>query len=283
MFSRTRASARPSADFLLVGRSFATIITPVAEHGLEEAQGRNGFSTTRWSLVLSAGLGSDTDEAQAALADLCQLYWRPVFAFICRRGSSVSDAQDLTQDFFVVFAEGNLLRRADPTRGRFRSLLLKALQNFLIDAHDKRSAKKRGGGMSFVSWDDWMAEAPSHLSLSPRALESWTAERLFDVRWAATVVEHALARLREECEQHGRRRVFEALRGLLSAERADIKYDTVAKSLGIEISAVKRLVHQMRLRYRELLREEVAQTVARSEDVDDELRYLCSALAAGSR
>lgn len=255
----------------------------MAEHGLEEAQGRNGFSTTRWSLVLSAGFGADKVEAEAALADLCQLYWRPVFAFICRRGASISDAQDLTQDFFVVLLEGNLLRRADPTRGRFRSLLLKALQNFLIDAHEKRSAKKRGGGMSFVSWDDWMAEAPSHLSLSSRALESWTAERLFDVRWAATVVEHALARLREECERHGRRRVFEALRGLLSAERGDVKYDAIAKSLGVEISVVKRLVHQMRQRYRELLREEVAQTVAASEDVDDELRYLCSALAAGSR
>jgi RNA polymerase sigma-70 factor (ECF subfamily) len=173
-------------------------------------------------ILSSAAPGTDEEQRRGALADLCQLYWRPVFAYVCRRGASVSDAQDLTQDFFVTFIEGDLLRRADPARGRFRSLLLKALQNFLIDAHGKRSAKKRGGGVTFVSWDDWMAEAPSHLSLAPQALESWPPERLFDVRWAATVVEHALARLREECEGRGRRRVFDALSGSLTAERSDV-------------------------------------------------------------
>ena len=117
------------------------------------------FNTTRWSIVLSCG-DSAEDKAHAALSQLCRTYWRPIFTFICRRGFSVSDAQDLTQDFFVMILKGHLLHYADPGRGRFRSLLLKSLQNFLIDANTKRKAWKRGGGVNFVSWDDWMAESP---------------------------------------------------------------------------------------------------------------------------
>jgi RNA polymerase sigma-70 factor (ECF subfamily) len=243
--------------------------------------GPSRFTTTRWSLVLSSvSDGNSEAKAREALAELCQIYWRPIFAFIVRRGTPETDAQDLTQDFFVMVLQGDLLQRADPERGRFRSLLLKALQNFLIDAHEKRNAKKRGGEMKFISWDDWMAEAPSHLALPTRAFETWPAERLFDVRWAATVVEQALRRLREECEARGRRRVFDALSGLLAAERSDVSYESVGNTLGVPAATVKRLVHQMRLRYRELLREEVAATVATTDEVDGELRYLCAALAA---
>ena len=177
--------------------------------------------------------------------------------------------------------EGHLLERADPSRGRFRSLLLKALQNFLVDDSIKKHARKRGGGMRFVSWDEWMAEAPSHLSISAREAETWSAEKIYDVRWAATAVEHALRRLGEECEVRGRRRVFDVLSDCLAAEREDVSYQKLAKTLGIPETAVKRLVHQLRVRYRELLREEVAQTVEKPEDVDEELRYLCAVLAAG--
>jgi RNA polymerase sigma factor (sigma-70 family) len=245
------------------------------------ASGPGRFNTTRWSVVLSSASGLDGDAAaQLALSQLCHMYWRPIFAFICRKGHAFNEAQDLTQDFFLSVLEGNLLQRADPSRGRFRSLLLRALQNFLIDAHEKRMAKKRGGGLEFVSWDDWMAEAPSHLSLPAQARESWPAERLFDVRWAATVVEQALRRLREDCETRGRRRVFDVLSGSLSAERADVSYEELARSLGVPATSVKRLVHQLRRRYRDLLREEVSHTVERPEDVDEELRYLCAILAA---
>lgn len=245
------------------------------------ADGSSRFKTTRWSLILSSAQGLTGDEAaHRALSELCRIYWRPVFAFVCRRDQDLERAQDLTQDFFLVLLEGDLLRKADPARGRFRSLLLKALQNFLVDAHEKRTTKKRGGGLEFVSWDDWMAEAPSDLSLPIQARDSWSAERLFDVRWAATVVEQALRRLREECEARSRRRVFDALRGTLSAERADVSYDELAKSLGVQPAEVKRLIHHLRKRYRELLREEVSQTVARPEEIDDELRYLCATLAA---
>ena len=134
--------------------------------------------------------------------------------------------------------------------------------------------------MQFVSWDEWMAEAPSRLSISAKEAETWPAEKLFDVRWAATAVEHALRRLGEECEARGRRRVFDVLGDCLAAEREDVSYQKFSKTLGVPEASVKRLVHQLRVRYRELLREEVAQTVEKPEDVDEELRYLCAALAA---
>ena len=239
------------------------------------------FATTHWSVVLScADAATGNEVARKALGQLCKTYWRPIFAFICRRGHSIPDAQDLTQDFFLMVIEGTLLHRADPARGRFRSLLLKALQNFLIDKAAKKHACKRGGHMQFVSWDEWMAEAPSQLSISGHEAENWSAEKIYDVRWAATVVEHALRQLGEECENRGRRRVFDVLSGYLAADRADVSYASLSKTLGVPETTVKRLVHQMRQRYRELLREEVARTVDKPEEVDEELRYLCAALAA---
>ena len=226
--------------------------------------------------------GDDAEGARKALAELCKTYWRPIFAFICRRGYSVPDAQDLTQDFLLMMLEGDLLKRANPSRGRFRSLLLKALQDFLTDDTIRKRARKRGGDIKFVSWDEWMAEAPSNFAITAREAESWPAEKIFDVRWAATAVEHALRRLGEECETHGRRRMFDVLSDCLAAERQDVSYSKLSKTLGVPETAVKRLVHQLRQRYRTLLREEVAQTVEKPEDVDEELRYLCAALAAGA-
>src|SRR3982751_250529 len=237
--------------------------------------------TTRWSIVLSCSdSATDEEKAQSALAELCKIYWRPVFAFICRQGHSVPDAQDLTQDFFAMVLKGKLLQRADRNRGRFRSLVLKALQNFLHDAVDKRHARKRGGDVQFVSWDDWMAEAPSHLSIPEQDSDKWSPERIFDVRWAATVVERALRRLGDECEKRGRRRVFDVLSSYLTAERDEVSYANFARVLGMQETAVKNLVHRLRERYRALLREEVAETVGGANEIDDELRYLCAALSA---
>jgi RNA polymerase sigma factor (sigma-70 family) len=250
-----------------------------AEDGSESQK----FWTTRWSLVLSSARAQTGEEkARDALSELCRLYWRPIFSFVCRRGHSAEDAQDLTQDFFVMILEGNWLRHADPTRGRFRSLLLKSLGNFLNDAADKRHARKRGGDVQFVSWHEWMAEAPSQLTVSAQALESWSAERLFDLRWAATVVEQALRRLREECESQGRLRAFETLRPCLGAEREEVSYPTLSHTLGVPEATVKRLVHRLRQRYRSLLRDEVAETVADPAEVDDEIRHLCGVLAASA-
>jgi RNA polymerase sigma factor (sigma-70 family) len=244
----------------------------------------SAFVTTRWNLILSGGDSEKTDEYQirAALAELCRIYWRPIFFFVARRGYSPEDAEDLTQDFFLRILRGDWLQKADPTRGRFRSLLLKSVQNFLNDAADRTKARKRGGDVSFISWDPWMTEAPSELALSNEALNSWTAERLFDAGWAATVVQRAIRRLREECERKGRLRVFEVLNQYLTAERDDISYARLAAKLRIAESTVKKLLYHMRQRYRFLLRDEVTQTVADPADVEDELRYLCGALAAHS-
>lgn len=249
----------------------------------ERAIESNRFKTTRWSVVLSCGNREATEaEARQALTELCRTYWRPVFAFICRHGYSVPDAQDLTQDFFVKLLEGNLLALANPNRGRFRSLLCTALKNFLTDTQDKVGRKKRGGRVQFVVWDDWMAEAPSQLSITIPGLQSWSAERIFDLRWAATLVEQTLRRLSEECANRGRLRIFTVLSKCLTMERQDISYEALAASLGTRESVIKRLLHQMRTRFRAILREEVSQTLDSPTDIDDEIRYLCAALASGN-
>jgi RNA polymerase sigma factor (sigma-70 family) len=241
------------------------------------------FATTRWSMVLSAGQAdSEEQRAHDALAQLCQIYWRPIFSFLSHRGYSAADAQDLTQDFFVMILGNNWLQRADPNRGRFRSLLLTSLQNFLHNAAEKRQTQKRGGHVDFVSWDEWMAEAASQIVPTEGSATSIPPERLFDLRWATLVVEQALRRLREECERKGRLRLFEALSEHLAAERRDMSYAALATSLQINEEAVKKQLHNMRQRYRWLLRDEVAHTVQNPAEVEDEIRYLCAALATGN-
>jgi RNA polymerase sigma factor (sigma-70 family) len=238
------------------------------------------FVTTRWSLILSAAnLGTEEQKARDALAELCRTYWRPIFSFVHARGYSVEDAQDLTQDFFVTILERNWLQHADRKRGRFRSLLLRSLQNFLINAAEKTHAHKRGGDVKFVPWDDWAAESPSQLSNSAQTLDSLPPERLFDLSWASTVVEHALQRLREECESKSRLWLFQALSCHLTDEREEVSYADLSADLGVPETVVKKQLHKMRQRYRALLRAEVSRTVENPADVDDEIRYLCAALA----
>jgi RNA polymerase sigma factor (sigma-70 family) len=245
-------------------------------------QSQSRFTTTHWSVIL-ASVDAQTDDQKAAeaLTQLCRTYWRPIFAFVARRVHSQEDAEDLTQDFFLKVLTGDLLRRADPERGRFRSLLLKAVKDFLNDAQDRARSRRRGGEAKFISWDEWMAEAPSRLMLPIAAEKSWPAEQVFDVRWAATVAEQALRRLQEECEVHKRGHVFDVLSGALTADRQDIAYEPLAQELGVKAVDVKRLLHRLRQRYRELLRAEIAETVADPADVDEEVRYLVAALSAG--
>jgi len=240
------------------------------------------FVTTRWSLILSAVNGSEEQKARDALAELCRTYWRSVFSFVCRRGYSTQDAQDLTQDFFMTILKENWLHHADRSRGRFRSLLLKSLQNFLVNAAEKAHAHKRGGGAEFISWDDWMAEAQSQLSIPIQALDSVPPERIFDLTWATTVVEHAFQRLREECESKGKLWLFQALSSHLTDERDELSYANLSAELEMAETAVKKQLHNMRQRYRSLLRDEVSQTVDDPADVDDEIRYLCASLATGT-
>jgi RNA polymerase sigma-70 factor (ECF subfamily) len=247
----------------------------------EQGEGQpREFVTTRWSLILSAAnLGSEEQKARDAVAQLCRTYWRPIFSFVCGRGYSIEDAQDLTQDFFLVILEHDWLKNADRNRGRFRSLLLRSLQNFLINADEKTHARKRGGDVEFISWDNWAAEEPLQLSIMPQAIDSLPPERLFDLSWATTVVEHALRRLHEECESKGKLWLFQGLSRHLAEDRDEVSYANLSADLGVAEAVVKKQLHKMRQRYRCLLRAEVSRTVDEPADVDDEIRYLCAALS----
>lgn len=198
------------------------------------------------------------------------MYWRPVLGFISRQAYSPSEVQDLVQDFFLAVFQGKLVNSATPVRGRFRSLLLKSLKNFLIDAKITAGRRKRGGGFAFVSLEDLHADIPT--SCSPEAF--------FDIQWALTIAEEAVRRLREECESKGQRWLYEALVPYLDIDRREICYRTISAQLRLPEKTVKQLLHQFRKRFRGLLKEEVAKTVEDSADVDDEIRYLCEALAS---
>jgi RNA polymerase sigma factor (sigma-70 family) len=239
------------------------------------------FATTHWSLIRQGHTPGEQDGANSDLTKLCQIYWRPIFTFIYRRGHSAPDAQDLTQDFFLTIFDGTLLQSADPKLGRFRSLLLRSLKNFLIDAAVKRGRHKRGGQVQFISLESWMADTAAQLSIPMVALESSPPEALFDRGWAHSIAEEALCRLRTECESKGRRRVYEVFEPFLNAEREEISYLDLSSALGVPEQTVKNLLHKFRLRYRALLREEIAKTVESEANVDDEIRHLCAALSAG--
>jgi RNA polymerase sigma factor (sigma-70 family) len=232
--------------------------------------GRPNFLTTQWGLVATAS-AEGTTEARAALDGLYRIYCYPVYAFIRGRGYGRQDAQDLTQDFFVYLLEKSALSRADPQRGRFRSFLLGTLDHFLAHAAERAHALKRGGDCQFVYLDDDAAE--NHYQLAARM----TAEKIFEARWAAALIEAALVRLRVELQAAGKGRIFEAVQGfLLSGE--DASYQQVADRLSLSLGAIKTAIHRMRGRYRALLREEVARTVATPGEVEDELRCLRAAL-----
>src|SRR3984893_4843975 len=236
------------------------------------AGGRSNFLTTQWGLV-SAASAEGAAEARAALEELYRLYCYPVYAFIRRRGHGRHDAQDLTQDFFVHLLEKGALGRADPQRGRFRNFLLGALDHFLANAAEGARSAKRGGGCQWVFLDDDAAEDRYQLA----APEGMTAEKVFEARWAAALVEATFARLREELESEGKGHLFEALQGfLLGGEEAS--YQQVADALNLSLGTLKTAIHRLRGRYRALLREEVARTVAAPAEVDEELRYLRAAL-----
>jgi RNA polymerase sigma factor (sigma-70 family) len=235
---------------------------------------RPNFRTTQWGLVATAS-AEGTAEARVALEELYRLYCYPVYAFIRRRGHSRQDAQDLTQDFFVHLLEKGALGRADPQRGRFRNFLLGALDHFLANAAERARATKRGGGCQWVFLDDDAAEERYQLA----APEGMTAEKVFAARWAAALVEATFARLREELESEGKGHLFGALQGFVVGGQ-EASYQQVADALSLSLGALKTAIRRLRGRYRTLLREEVARTVATPVEVDEELRYLRAALRA---
>lgn len=233
-----------------------------------EAGGGRQFPATHWSVVLAAR-GDPTEQSGRALEELCRAYWLPIYAFVRRSGHAPEDAQDLTQGFFTRVIEKNYLRQVDQERGRFRSFLLGALKHFLADEWDRSQALKRGGRCQFLSLDDADAEVRYGLE----SAEGLTPDRAFDRRWALAVMERGLARLEEEYATWGRREVFQGLRALIAGGR-DAGFAEAAAQLGMTEGAAKMTVQRLRRRYREVLREEVSQTVESDREVQDELRYL---------
>jgi RNA polymerase sigma factor (sigma-70 family) len=232
------------------------------------------FATTRWSLVVRAG-SQDTKQARDALARLCQTYWYPLYAFVRRRGYSAEDAQDMTQEFLARLLEKNWIGDADKTKGRFRTFLLSAMKHFLADEWDKSRAQKRGGGMAFVSLQFDAAE----MRYAHEPAQDSSPERSFELRWALTLLEEVLNRLRTDYEQDGKAELFAVLHPCLVGDRTEQPYAEIAKSLGYSESTVKSAVHRLRQRYRQLLREEIADTVAGPEEVEEELRHLFAVLS----
>jgi len=231
------------------------------------------FATTRWSVVLAAG----ADASQAghdALEQLCRTYWPPVYAYARRSGRSPEDARDLTQGFFTRLIEMGSLSRADPERGRFRSFLLGAFKPFLAHDRDRVEALKRGGGVQWVRLDPGTEGSGSSGTIA----DSRAPDRVYDERWAAALLERVLGRLRQEFAESGRGELFDAFKGFLVGQPVEGGYIAAASRLGMTEGAAKMTVTRLRDRYRRLLRAEVAQTLVRAGDVDDELRQLLAIL-----
>jgi RNA polymerase sigma-70 factor (ECF subfamily) len=231
------------------------------------------FHTTRWSIVASAG-GQRTTATDAALSTLCQTYWQPLYAFLRRSGRPAAEAQDLVQEFFATLLEKDYLAAADRERGRFRTFLLTLLKRFASHQRERGAALKRGGGQTVLSLDFDSAEQSCRLEPA----DGWTPEREFERRWALTLLDRVLSHLAAEYRERGRDDLFQRCRVFLTGETAGPSYAEVASSLGMTEGAVKVTIHRLRQRYRELLRNEIKQTVAAPEDVADELNHLLAAL-----
>ena len=232
------------------------------------------FQSTQWSVVRQAARADDA-AARAALVSLCERYWYPIYAFLRRKGVAPERAEDVTQGFFARLIEKRVLEQADPARGRFRSFLLTAVQNFLANERDYTTAQKRGGGRAVLSLDAEAGE--SRLSVEPA--HALTPEKLFDRAWAFHVLELVVERLRTEFVVAGKATEFEVLRPFLAGRHASASYEETAASLGRSATALRQAAHRLRDRYRVLLRAEVGETVSGEDEVEDEIRGLFAALA----
>jgi RNA polymerase sigma factor (sigma-70 family) len=235
------------------------------------------FRTTHWSLVLLSAR-SQTPGSHAALAELCRSYWYPIYAFVRRRGHNADDAQDLTQGFFLHLLEHKALTHVDPLKGRFRSFLLASLQNYLSDKADQARRLKRGGNVEFVPLDTKFAECRDSLG-EPDFL---TADKIFDARWATTLLDEVMSRLGQKYTAHGKTSTFETLKPFLDPINSQIlpSYEQVANVLQVNVGALKTLIHRLRKQYNHLLREEVGRTVSDPREIEDEIHALCEALIA---
>ncbi len=216
----------------------------------------------------------DTPESADALEHLCRAYWYPLYAFVRRRGYSAEEARDLTQEFFGHLIRRRVISDADPTRGRFRTFLIAALKNFLANEWDRSRRQKRGGGAVLLSLDDDSLEEKYRLELT----HDRTPEAVYEQGWAAAVVDRVSARLREELGSGPRAERFEVLKAFLFRDPESGSYADVARRLNLSVSAVTSAIHRMRVRFRELFRAEIAQTVSDPSEIDEEIRHLVRAL-----
>ena len=241
------------------------------------AGGAGLFHTTRWTLVM-ASAHDPSQTGRAALAALCQIYWYPLYAFARGRGHSPHDAQDLTQGFFLQILEHRALSQVDRLKGKFRSFLLTCFQNFLLVEARRAQRLKRGGQYQFVSLD--LASAEERYRLEPA--DYLTAEKIFEARWAMTLLEQAMTVLRQKCLTQGKQSVFDTLKVFvgIGESRPEASYENAAKSLGVGVGTVKTLIHRLRKQYFATVREEVARTVSDPAEIDEEIRALCAALVA---
>jgi len=233
------------------------------------------FVTTHWSVVLAAGR-NDTIRARDALSKLCETYWYPLYAYARQRGYSPPDAEDLTQEFFARLLEKNTLAALTREKGKFRSFLLTALNHLLVDEWKKVRAQKRGGGQ-IVSLDAQVGET----RFIREPVDTVTPEKLYEQNWALALLGSVYRQLQHDYEASGKGELFAQLKSCLTGERSAAPYSELAARLKMPENTVKTHVHRLRQRYRELLRAEVAQTVATSAEVEEELRYLVRALAGG--
>jgi RNA polymerase sigma factor (sigma-70 family) len=239
------------------------------EHADEVAG--NSFSTTEWSAVLQAA-NADPERAKNALNHLCRRYWQPLYKFICRRGYNGHDAEDLTQAFFARFLDHQVLQKVDRSRGKFRTFLLASVTNFLSNEWDKAKAEKRGGKIEFIALDH------TSESIASASSDHLTPEGCFDREWASVVVRSVFARLSQEYEAAGKTALYKTLEPAVTNDALDGFYARAATDLNMSEGAVKVALHRFRRRFGELLRSEVAQTVASPEEVDEEIRALFAAI-----
>ena len=230
------------------------------------------FTTTHWSVVLAAR-EQESPAAADAMAQLCRTYWYPLYAYIRRRGHDPHDAQDLTQEFFARLVERSFLKTVRQEGGKFRWFLLSAVKRFLANEWNREQAIKRGGGQTIVSLDEETAEGRYRYEIPDHT----TPDRLFDQSWAMTLLEQAQAQLEREYGETGRGHVFEHLKIFLSGDRAPKSHAAVGVALAMNEGAVKVAVHRLRQRYRDCLREQIAQTVSTLAEVDEEIRQLFAA------
>jgi DNA-directed RNA polymerase specialized sigma24 family protein len=248
----------------------------MGSHNPQTGSARGGrFATTHWSVIAAAQDGS-SPEARAALAALCSAYWYPLYVFIRGQGHPADEAQDLTQGFFTALLERKALAVADPARGKFRSFLLGACKHYLSHERGRVRAQKRGGGRKTVSLDFGDAEA----RYSREPAHTLTPDRLFARRWAMTLLDQVLFRLRQEFAAKGKQTLFDHLRVCLLGDKNALPHAQVALELRMSEGSVKVAAHRLRGRFRDLVREEIARTVNQPGDIEDEIRELFAALAS---